>query len=193
MLPAPSEQGVRTSAKRKSPKVEEEVDPIASPKGVKTSGRKLVKTTAKKPTAKKVKVVEVVSDPSILEVEPLDEDLDDATTLSNLMRKVNEQKQVLNGLIEAQEALEAEDRAIANKYKEAKKFAKLVAVTLQAKTQAEDAAQLAAAFKAKSETKEAERKRLEAEEEKKRQADKVEEERVAENCEDVGDEEKSSS
>jgi SMC interacting uncharacterized protein involved in chromosome segregation len=71
---------------------------------------------------------------------------DDATTLSELTRKVDEQKQVLSGLIEAQEA---EDRALAKKYKEAKKFAKLAAAVLQAKTQAEDAAKLAAAFKAK--------------------------------------------
>jgi hypothetical protein len=40
-------------------------------------------------------------DPSILEVEPLDENLDDVTTLSNLMKKVDKQKQVLNGIIEA--------------------------------------------------------------------------------------------
>jgi hypothetical protein len=100
MLPAPSEQGVRTSAKHKSSEVEEEVEPTASPKGAKTSGRKLIKTAAKKPSAKKVKVIEVVPDPPILEVEPLDEDLDDATTLSELTRKVDEQKQVLSGLIE---------------------------------------------------------------------------------------------
>uniref|UniRef100_A0A2N9GJW9 Aminotransferase-like plant mobile domain-containing protein n=1 Tax=Fagus sylvatica TaxID=28930 RepID=A0A2N9GJW9_FAGSY len=144
MLLTPLEQGVRTSAKRKSSEVEEEVKPIASPKGAKTSGRKLIKTAAKKPSAKKVKVVEVVLDPPILEVESLDEDLDDATTLSELTRKVDEQKQVLSGLIEA---LEAEDRAIAKK-----KFDKLApAAVLQAKTQAEDAAKLVAAFKAKSE------------------------------------------
>ena len=93
MLPASSEQEVRTSTKRKSPEVEEEVKPTPSPKGAKTSSRKLIKTAAKKPTAKKVKVVEVVPDPPILEVEPLDEDLDDTTTLSNLTRKVDEQKQ----------------------------------------------------------------------------------------------------
>jgi hypothetical protein len=51
-------------------------------------------------TAKKAKVVEVVPDFSIIEVEPLDEELDDTTTLSNLMRKVDEQKQVLSGIIE---------------------------------------------------------------------------------------------
>jgi hypothetical protein len=37
---------------------------------------------------------------------------------------------VLSGLIEAQKALEAEDRALARKYKEAKKFAKLAAAAL---------------------------------------------------------------
>ena len=90
MLPTSSEQGVRTSIKRKSPEVEEEVEPTASPKGAKTSGRKLIKTVAKKPSAKKVKVIEVIPDPPILDVEPLDEDLDDATTLSELTRKVDE-------------------------------------------------------------------------------------------------------
>jgi hypothetical protein len=111
-------------------------------------------------TAKKAKVVEVVPDFSIIEVEPLDEELDDTTTLSNLMRKVDEQKQVLSGIIEAQEAFKAEDRLIAQKFKEAKK--------------------LAAAFQAKAQVEDAERKDLEAEEEKKKQADKVEEERIAE-------------
>ena len=66
-------------------------------------------------------------------MESLDEDSDDATTLSDLTRKVDKQKQVLSGLIEAQEALEAEDRAIAKKYKEVKKLAKLTAGALQAK------------------------------------------------------------
>ena len=174
MLLAPSEQGVRTSTKRKSLEVEEEVDLTASLKGAKPFGRKFIKTAAKKA------IVEVNPDPSILKVEPLDEDLNNTNTLSNLMRKVDKQKQVLSGIIEAQEALEAEDQAIAKKYKEAKKFAKLAVAALQAKTQIEDAKQLAAAFKAKSEAEEAERKRLEAEEEKKRQADKAEEERVAE-------------
>ena len=101
MLPASLEQGVWTSTKRKSSEVEEEVNPTASPKGAKPSGKKLIKTTAKKPTAKKANTAEVVPDPSILEVEPLDEDLDDVTTLSNLTRKVDEQKQVLSGIIEA--------------------------------------------------------------------------------------------
>ena len=76
------------------------------------------------------------------------------------MRKVDEQKQVLSGIIEAQEALEAEDRLIAQKFKKAKK--------------------LAAAFQAKAQAEDVERKRLEAEEEKKRQADKAEEERIVE-------------
>uniref|UniRef100_A0A2N9FED4 Aminotransferase-like plant mobile domain-containing protein n=1 Tax=Fagus sylvatica TaxID=28930 RepID=A0A2N9FED4_FAGSY len=80
----------------------------------------LIKTTARKPSAKKIKVIEVVLDPPILEVEPLDEDLEDATTLSELTRM------------------------------------------------------------AKSEAEEAERKRLKAKKEKKRQADKAEEERIAE-------------
>ncbi len=179
MLPAPSEQRVRTSTKHKSSEVEKEIESTVSPKGAKTSRKKLIKTAAKKPSAKRVKAIEVIPDPPILEVEPLDKDLEDATTLSELTRKVDDQKQVLSGLIEAQEALEAEDQALAKKYKEAKKFAKLAA-SLQAKTQADDATKLAATFKAKSEAEEAERRRLEAEEEKKRQADKAEEERVAE-------------
>ena len=175
MLPAPSEQGIRTSTKRKSLEVEE-VDPAVSPKGAKPSSKKLIKTMAKKSTTKKAKVVEVVPDSSIMEVEPLDEDLDDTTSLSNLMRKVDEQKQVLSGIIETQEALKAEDRLIAQKFKKAKKLAP----TFKAKAQAEDAKKLAAAFKAKSEADDAERKRLEAEEEKKRQAEKAKEERIAE-------------
>ena len=160
MLPAPSEQGIRTSTKRKSPEVEEEVNPTVSPIGAKPSGRKLIKTAAKKSSAKKAKVVEVVPDSLITEVEPLDEDLDDTTTLSNMMRKADEQKQVLSGIIEAQEALEAEDKLIAPKFKKAKT--------------------LAAAFKAKFQVEDVERKHLEAEEEKKRQADKTEEKRIVE-------------
>uniref|UniRef100_A0A2N9EM61 Aminotransferase-like plant mobile domain-containing protein n=1 Tax=Fagus sylvatica TaxID=28930 RepID=A0A2N9EM61_FAGSY len=159
ILLAPSEQGTRTSTKRKSPEVEE-VDLAVSPKGAKLFGKRLIKAVAKMSTAKKAKVVEVVPDFSIIEVEPLDEELDDTTTLSNLMRKVDEQKQVLSGIIEAQEAFKAEDRIIAQKFKEAKK--------------------LAAAFQAKAQVEDAERKDLEAEEEKKKQADKVEEERIAE-------------
>ena len=121
------------------------------------SDKRLIKTAAKKSAAKKAKVVKVVPDSSIIEVEPLDKELDDTTTLSNLMRKVDEQKQILSGIIEA---LEAEDRLIDWKFKEAK--------------------QLAAAFQAKAQAEDTERKRLETEEEKNRQADKVEEERIAE-------------
>jgi hypothetical protein len=93
-------------------------------------------------------------------VEPLDDELNDSTTLSNLMRKVDKQKQILSGVIETQEALEAKDRLRAQKFKEAK--------------------QLAAAFQAKAQAEDAERKCLEAKEEKKRQADKAEEERIVE-------------
>jgi hypothetical protein len=79
----------------------EEVDPAASTKGAKPSGKKLIKTVAKKCTAKKLRVVEVTSDTSIIEIEPLDKELDDATTLSAFIRDVNEQKQILGGIIKA--------------------------------------------------------------------------------------------
>jgi hypothetical protein len=180
LLPAPSQQGVRTSTKRKSLEVEEEVDPAVSPKGAKPSGKKLIKTAAKKSAAKKAKVVEAVPDSSIIDVDPLDEDHDDTATLSSLTRKVEVQKRLLSDIIEAQKALEVEDRAIAQKYKEAKKLAKLAAAAFQAKAQTEDAKKLAVAFQAKSEAEGAERKHLKVEEEKKRQADKAEEERIAE-------------
>jgi hypothetical protein len=108
-LPAPSEQGTHTSTKRKIYEVEE-VDPTVSPNGAKPSGKKLFKTVAKKSSAKKAKVVEVAPDSSIIEVESLEEELDDTTTLSNLVRKIDEQKQIMSGVIEAQEALEAEDQ-----------------------------------------------------------------------------------
>jgi hypothetical protein len=85
-LLAPSEQGIRTSTKCKTPEVEE-VDPAVSPNGAKPSSKRLVKTTAKKSTAKKAKVVEVVPDSSIIKMEPLDEELDDTATLSNLVRR----------------------------------------------------------------------------------------------------------
>jgi hypothetical protein len=68
---------------------------------------------AKKSTAKKAKIVEVVFDSSIIEAESLEDELDDAATLSNLVRKIDEHKQILSGVIEAKEALEAEDRQIA--------------------------------------------------------------------------------
>jgi colicin import membrane protein len=158
-LPAPFEQGTRTSTKRKTLEVEE-VDPTISLKGAKPSGKRLIKTVAKKSTAKKAKVIEVVPDSSINEVEPLEDELNDTATLSNLMRKIDKQKQVLSGVVEAQKALEAEDRRIAREYKEAKQFA--------------------TAFKAKAKAEDAKRKRLEVEEEKKKQADKAEEERVVE-------------
>ena len=64
------------------------------------------------------------------------------------MRSIDEQKQVLGGVIKAQEALEAEDRRMVRELKEAK--------------------QLAAALKAKTKAKDAERKRLKAEVEKRR-------------------------
>ena len=109
---------------------------------------RLVKTVAKKSTAKKDKAVEVVPDSSIIEVEPLEDELDDIATLSNLVRKTDEQKQILSGVIEAQEALKAEDRRIAREYKEAK--------------------QLAAALMAKAKAEDAEKKRLESKVEKKK-------------------------
>ena len=115
---------------------------------------------AKKSTTKKPKVVEVTLDTPIIEFEPLDEELDDATTLSVLIREVNEQKQVLGGIIEAQEALEIEDRRVAHEHKKAKQFI----ATLETKTRA----------------KEAKRKRLEAEVEERRKVEKAEEERIAE-------------
>ena len=158
-LPTPSEQGTRTSTKRKTLEVEK-VDPAVSPKGAKPFSKKLVKIVAKKSAAKKAKVVEVVPDSSIIEVEPLEEELDNIATLFNLVSKIDEQKKILSGVIEAQEALEAEDRRIAREYKQAK--------------------QLAAALMAKAKAKDAERKRLEAEIQKKKQADKAEDERIAE-------------
>ena len=130
---APSEQGIRISTKRKTPEVEE-VDPTISPKGAKPSGKGLIKTTTKKSTAKKAKVVEVVFDSSIIEVEPLDEELDDTATLSNLVKKIDEQKQILSGVTEAQEALEAENQRIAREYKEAKQLA----AAFMAKAKVED-------------------------------------------------------
>ena len=56
---------------------------------------------AKKSTAKKAKVVKVVPNSLIIEVECLEEELDDTATLSNLVRKINEQKKILSGVIEA--------------------------------------------------------------------------------------------
>jgi hypothetical protein len=88
---------------------------------------------AKKSIAKKAKVVEVVPNSSIIEVKSLEEELVDIATLSNLVRSIDEQKQILSGVIEAQEALEAEDLRIAREYKEAKKLA----AALKAKAKAE--------------------------------------------------------
>ena len=79
----------------------EEVDPAASTKGAKPSSKKLIKTMAKKCTAKKLRAVEVTPDISIIEIELLDKELDDATTLSALIKDVNEQKQILGGIIKA--------------------------------------------------------------------------------------------
>uniref|UniRef100_A0A2N9EPX4 Aminotransferase-like plant mobile domain-containing protein n=1 Tax=Fagus sylvatica TaxID=28930 RepID=A0A2N9EPX4_FAGSY len=110
-------------------------------------------------TKHKIPEVEEVN-PTVSTKEPLDEELDDATTLSNLIRSIDEHKQVLGGVIEAHEVLEVEDRRMAQELKEAK--------------------QLAAALKAKTKTEDTERKRLEAEVEKRRQAEKAEEERVVE-------------
>uniref|UniRef100_A0A2N9GZC7 Aminotransferase-like plant mobile domain-containing protein n=1 Tax=Fagus sylvatica TaxID=28930 RepID=A0A2N9GZC7_FAGSY len=102
-LPAPFEQGTRTSTKRKTIEVEE-VDPTISLKGAKPSGKRLIKTVAKKSTAKKAKVIEVVPDSSINEVEPLEDELNDTATLSNLMRKIDKQKQVLSAKAKAEDA-----------------------------------------------------------------------------------------
>uniref|UniRef100_A0A2N9HWC3 Aminotransferase-like plant mobile domain-containing protein n=1 Tax=Fagus sylvatica TaxID=28930 RepID=A0A2N9HWC3_FAGSY len=84
-LLAPSEQRTRTSTKRKTPPKVKEVNTAISPKGAKPSGKRLIKTIAKKSTNKKAKVVEVVLDSSIIEVEPLEDELDDFATLSNLL------------------------------------------------------------------------------------------------------------
>ena len=101
-LLAPSEQGTHTSTKRKTPEVEK-VDLAVSPKGAKPSDKRLIKTVAKKSTAKKAKIVEVVFDSSIIEAESLEDELDDAATLSNLVRKIDEHKQILSGVIEAED------------------------------------------------------------------------------------------
>jgi hypothetical protein len=89
------------------------------------------------------------------------DELNDATTLSSLIKSVGQQKQVLGGIIEAQQALEAEDQRIAREH--------------------EEAIQFAATVEAKNKAVEAERKRLEVkEEERRRRAEKAEEERIAE-------------
>uniref|UniRef100_A0A2N9F7Z1 Aminotransferase-like plant mobile domain-containing protein n=1 Tax=Fagus sylvatica TaxID=28930 RepID=A0A2N9F7Z1_FAGSY len=132
-LPTSSKQGACTSTKRKTPE-----------------------TTTKKP-----RVIEATPDASINEIEPLVKELDDATTLSTLIKSIGQQKQVLGGIIEAQQALEAEDRRIAQEHKEAIQFAAVV--------------------KVKNKAVKAKRKCLKAkEEEEKRRAEKAEKERIAE-------------
>ena len=100
-LPTSLGHGARTSTKRKTPKVEE-IDPAIFTTGVKPFGKKLIKRVAKKTTTKKLRVIEVTSDALIKEVEPLVEELDDATTLFALIKRGGQQKQVLGGIIEAQ-------------------------------------------------------------------------------------------
>ena len=99
-LLAAFEQGTRTSIKRKTPEVEK-VDPAISTKDVKSFAKKFVKTVAKKTTAKKQKTIEVKPDASIEEAVSLVEDLDDTTTLSTLMREVDQKRQTQAELIEA--------------------------------------------------------------------------------------------
>ena len=101
-------QGTHSSTKRKTPEVEE-VDPAAITIGAKPSGKKFIKTLAKKSTAKKPRDVEITPDTSIIKIEFLENELNDATILSTLIKSVNEQKQILCGIIKAQEALETED------------------------------------------------------------------------------------
>jgi hypothetical protein len=83
-LPASSEQGTRSSTKRKTPEVEE-VDPTAITIGAKPYDKKYIKTLAKKP-----RDVEITPDTSIIEIEFLENELNDATILSTLIKSVNE-------------------------------------------------------------------------------------------------------
>ena len=85
-LPTSLEHGACTSTKRKTPEVEE-IDPAVSTTGVKPSGKKLIKTVPKKTTAKKPRVIEETPDALIKEVEPLVEELDDATNLFALIKR----------------------------------------------------------------------------------------------------------
>jgi hypothetical protein len=62
------------------------------------------------------------------------EELDDASTLSTLMKNVSQQRQVLGGIIKAQQALEAEDRQISQEHKEAMQFV----ATVEAKNKSEE-------------------------------------------------------
>uniref|UniRef100_A0A2N9GZI7 Aminotransferase-like plant mobile domain-containing protein n=1 Tax=Fagus sylvatica TaxID=28930 RepID=A0A2N9GZI7_FAGSY len=111
-LPASSEQGTRTSTKRKIPEVEE-VNLDISTKGAKSSSKKRI--------AKKARVVEVILDSSIIEVEPLDEELDDTTAMSNLMRKLKEAKQLAAALNAKTKAEDAERKRLEAKELEKKK------------------------------------------------------------------------
>ena len=132
-MPAASELGTRTSTKRKTPKVEE-IDPAISTKNVKPSSKKLIKTVTKKTTAKKLRVIKAIPDTLIKEVKPMVEELDDASTLSTLMKNVSQQRQVLGGIIKAQQALEAEDRQISQGHEEAMQFV----AAIEAKNKAEE-------------------------------------------------------
>uniref|UniRef100_A0A2N9F949 Aminotransferase-like plant mobile domain-containing protein n=1 Tax=Fagus sylvatica TaxID=28930 RepID=A0A2N9F949_FAGSY len=112
-LPTSSEQGTHILTKRKTPKVEK-VDPAASVKGAKPSGKKLIKIVAKKSTTKKPKVVEVTPETPIIEFEPLDEELDDTTTLFVLIRETRaeeaERKRLEVEVEESRKAEKAEER-----------------------------------------------------------------------------------
>uniref|UniRef100_A0A2N9HXF3 Aminotransferase-like plant mobile domain-containing protein n=1 Tax=Fagus sylvatica TaxID=28930 RepID=A0A2N9HXF3_FAGSY len=104
-----SRGGIHTSTKRKTPEVEE-VDFIVSTKDAKPSGKKLVKTVSKRTVAKKPKIIKAGHDASIEEAVPLVDDLDDATTLSILMKEVDQKRQIKAELVEAQQAKEEERR-----------------------------------------------------------------------------------
>ncbi len=103
-LSATSKQGTRTSIKRKTPEVEE-VDPVVSTKDAKPFGKRLIKTVAKKISAKKPKVIEATPDTLIEETVSLIEELDNATTLFALMKDVDQKRQTQAELIEAQHVL----------------------------------------------------------------------------------------
>uniref|UniRef100_A0A2N9GFN9 Aminotransferase-like plant mobile domain-containing protein n=1 Tax=Fagus sylvatica TaxID=28930 RepID=A0A2N9GFN9_FAGSY len=117
-LLATSKQGTRTSIKRKTPEVEK-VDPVVSTKDAKPSGKRLIKTVAKKISAKKPKVIEATPDTSIEETVSLIEELDNATTLFALMKDVDQKRKTQAELIEAQHVLEAKDQRIAQEHEEA--------------------------------------------------------------------------
>ena len=158
-LPAASEQGTCTSTKRKTPEVKE-VDPAVSTKDAKPSGNGLVKSVAKKTTAKKPKIIKAALDALIEEAVSLVEDLDDASTLSNLMKEIDQKKQIQVEFIEVQQVLEAKDRQIPQEHDEAIQFITAIEANVHAE--------------------EVERKHLEAKEEERMRAKKVEEERIIE-------------